>query len=282
MTNNPKNLWASDQTITFAERWVKYWKAPGRPIPQEIDFLRKLISEKQKGGDDTDVLILGSTTEYRDLMFELGIKPTVVDLSEENYKILSKALKHYENYQDHEFFVEQKWQEISIDKKFDIVLGHFALTVNAFDTWDKILKSIHKHLKDDGLFITNNWISDGQKMSIDDIIKEYNEKWRKQYLLFGSMLPKIYEIVRNEKGEIHYPSICEIIDAAYGEGKISDEDYRYYINIGVKDFNFALYISSEEEFRQFVEKYFIIQDKVILDPYPNAYLMPEWVLKRKS
>ena len=281
MAEDIKTLWAKDQVDDFAERWAKYWKAPGRPTPQEIDFLRDFISKKQQSGN-VDVLILGSTTEYRDLMFELGIKPTIVDISLKNYKTLSQALKHGDDYQNRETFFEQKWQEISIDKKFDIVLGHFALGVNPFDTWKKVLRSVHDHLKDGGLLITNNWINDGNKMTIDDVAKEYKEKWQKEHTLFGSMMPKIFLTARNEKNEVHYPDLCNIIDQAHIQGKISDEDYKYYEDSGFQGRdNFVLFIPSEEEFRQLVGEYFTIQEKVILEPYPNAYLMPEWVLQKK-
>jgi hypothetical protein len=120
------------------------------------------------------------------------------------------------------------------------------------------------------------------KITIGDIIKEYGEKWHKKYTLFGAMMPKVYIAARNDKdGKTTFLSVAEMIEDAYAKGKVSDENYKDFKNLGYGDFNSSLFISSEAEFRQAVEKYFVIKDKVILDPYPNAYLMPEWILEKK-
>jgi hypothetical protein len=282
MKDNFKNLWVKDKKESYAQRWVKYWQPPARPVPQEIDFLRNFIPKLQKKQKVLDVMILGSTSEYRDLMFELGIKPTIVDLSKENYKILSEKMEHRDSYENNETFVEQKWQEINVGKKFDIVLGHFALTVNPFEIWEQIFDAIQSHLKKGGLFITNNWITGDEAVTVDDIIREYDEKWQKEYTFFGAMMPKIYIAARDEKdGKTTFAAVAEMIDAIYDDGKISEKNYQDFENLGYRHFNSSLFISSEEKFRQGVEKYFIIKDKVILDPYPNAYLMPEWILEKK-
>lgn len=282
MTDDFKNLWVKDQEDSFPERWVKYWKAPASPVPEEIEFLREFIKTKQTENPDLQVMILGSTSEYCDLMFEFNIKPTVVDLSKENHEILSKRMTHYNEYKENEEFLEQKWQEIKTDKKYDLVIAHFALTVNPFDLWDDIFRSIHAVLNAGGIFITNNWIKAESQPKIEDIIKEYNEKWQGKYSLFGSMMPKIYLASQNpETDEIPFTSVCRLVDDAYSEKLVLEEDYQIYQDMAYRNFKFSMFISSEEKFKNYLEPYFSVKDRVILNPYPNAALMPEWVLAKK-
>lgn len=71
---------------------VEYWKylpAPARPWPSEVAWFEKYVLDKKKKGKK-DVLILGSTVEFRSMLHKHKVNVHIVDFSKEYYNILSK------------------------------------------------------------------------------------------------------------------------------------------------------------------------------------------------
>ncbi|OGY46534.1 MAG: hypothetical protein A3A24_03785 [Candidatus Buchananbacteria bacterium RIFCSPLOWO2_01_FULL_46_12] len=71
---------------------AEYWKnlpAPARPWPSEVKWFEKYaLAQKAKGFKD--VLILGSTVEFRSMLHKNKMNVSIVDFSRDFYRILSK------------------------------------------------------------------------------------------------------------------------------------------------------------------------------------------------
>jgi hypothetical protein len=80
----------------MAQRWKKYYTPPGRPSEAAIRFYRKFaqLAFRRLKGKRPRVLILGSTPELRDLMFELKADVTTVDFNKDMISGLRAHMRH--------------------------------------------------------------------------------------------------------------------------------------------------------------------------------------------
>lgn len=111
--------WTND----VAELWEKV-VPPSRPSISELDvyteYLRILQKELKR---KIDILVLGSTTEFRDWGYENNCNVSVVDYCRDYYSKISAGLK-YKNSDEVVYF--KKWQEMKFLNQFDIVIGDLA------------------------------------------------------------------------------------------------------------------------------------------------------------
>lgn len=279
MIKQKHNPWLK---TSLAWRWVKYWKEPARPLKQELNYIKELLRRMKRKGENPQVLILGSTSEYRDLMIDSGLRATVVDFWSENHHILSHKMRHFKHYKRREIYVKQKWQEINIGRKFNLIIGHFALNVNVFSQWEAILKSIQKHLKKDGIFFTNCWVRlSNKKPDFKKVIDEYNKRWKNKYSLWLAMMPKIYFSAYNVKNEwMAYQDLCQVFERAYQDKLVSQKDYHDYLNMGYKYFDFRLVIPDRGKVIRLFKKHFKIK-RIIYFDYPCSRYMPDFILARR-
>lgn len=123
---NLRNPW-----LEIGKRW-KLYGSPGRPSQSEITIISSYIEnycqQKTKNNDNSaiNILILGSTPEYRDMLVRLGQKysiyVTLIDIFREMYEQMS-ALTKFPNKE--EIFIHGSWLDKQNFKQehYDIVLG---------------------------------------------------------------------------------------------------------------------------------------------------------------
>lgn len=112
----------------MAELWEKV-VPPSRPSNSELSIYSEYLKNKQKElKRKVDILVLGSTTEFRDWGYENNCNVSVVDYCREYYSKISNGLK-YKNSNEVVYF--KKWQEMNFSNQFDIVIGDLA-TGNVF------------------------------------------------------------------------------------------------------------------------------------------------------
>ena len=103
---------------TKAEYWHKL-PAPARPWLSEVAWFEKYALEKKSQGK-LDVLILGSTVEFRSMLHKYGMNVHVVDFSKEFYNILTETQKDKLEYTGEEKFYEENWLTMDLEKEFDM------------------------------------------------------------------------------------------------------------------------------------------------------------------
>ena len=227
----PEKNWRTE----FAKIWVKYWTAPARPTVGSLAFLRSKIVEFHK--TNPAVLVLGSTSEFRDMMIELGIRPTVVDFSRDNYDILSGAMKYKDRYRENEEYVEADWRTMDLGRQFDIIVTDAALNVVPKDSNRQLLSNVAKHLSPDGIFIgrihqvpprydTFNFFEEVKKHK-----KDIDE--RSLYEVFGT--PMYYAVQKKENEPIPLQEVAKLSDECLLRGLITREQYDEYRRLGKHD-----------------------------------------------
>lgn len=137
----------------LADSW-RYYVPPNRPSRFELDVCARIAAEMLVGlCRPLKILCLGSTSEYRDLAFELRAECVIVDNSLGYWGEVSKEVRHPTD----ERLVLSDWLEMDFCEDFDLVLGD--LVVGQLDQPDvpDFLSIINRSLVAGGAFLTKSF-----------------------------------------------------------------------------------------------------------------------------
>lgn len=141
--------WTND----VAELWEKV-VPPSRPAISELeiysDYLRKLQKTLKR---KVDILVLGSTTEFRDWGYENNCNVSVIDYCRDYYSKISDGLK-YKNNNEVVYFT--KWQEMNFSNQFDIVIGDLATGNVPLIELNILFNRVYFSLRNNGFFLGKN------------------------------------------------------------------------------------------------------------------------------
>lgn len=270
-----KTIWRTE----FARAWVKYWVPPARPTPSELKKTRELIVAYRKKHPDASVLILGSTSEYRDMMVELGIIPTIVDFSNENFRILSGAMKYRRVRQK---LVIADWRTMRLGKKFDIILGEAAINVVPKPDWEKFLSSVTRHLKAGGLYIAKTWIRPSN--TLPKITPALIRRWRKQIpktnflaIAKGALYLAVYDLRRDRA---FMRDLYPFIKNLFHRGAITKSEWMAYHRLGTEHTPFSFVFPLRKDLERRYRHHFRIK-AVRFCPYYLRQYHPLYVLTTK-
>jgi len=167
---------SSQNSITFAPDEVASWDyaqiwdqfpVPARPSKEELAF----IEEEFKKIPHKNVLILGSTAEYRLLCKRLGIARYVADFERSHYEILTSYAKEK---LEKEHFLEVDWLKLEDKNKYDVIVGHRAINVIGKEVLEKFFKRMYRALRPSGVFYCKgNILYSVEKERFDEIV----DKW---------------------------------------------------------------------------------------------------------
>ena len=206
----------------YAELWDKF-PVPARPCPEELAIQEKEITKMQEGGRDLNLLILGSTIEYRSLAKKLGIVPHVADFSKENFDSLTAYSK--EKFGE-ERFIQTDWLQISDKDKYDAVLGHRCFNCLRPKDVGRFFGRIYDSMKPGGVFFCRGNVLFPEDR---DRLEEIRAKWafnpEREHPLFSYLEVELYFRCADEEGYIDYPKARRVMDGWFAEGKISREDH---------------------------------------------------------
>lgn len=211
--SNITTSWNSE----LAETWINV-KPPLRPSKSEIEIYRKYLKEISQNCDypECKALILGTTNEFRLLFREEGFNVTIVDISEDYHKEISK--KENIEFFDNESIVYSNWINIlkNSDLKensFDVVIGDLSIgNINPKDFGEFILQ-IQKLLKNDGLFLGKTIFSKNDTIFKQNEIDELFYNYSKDIVLQNSVNIYEYSIYQlaifatNNKNKIIFPKM---------------------------------------------------------------------------
>ena len=164
-------------TERFTKPWkklVKQWKRhtpPGRPSLKDVAVYRKFL--KTVKTNKPKVLVLGATSELRDLLFRLGFTVTVIDLNWDMIMATSSLLKQKNS---NEVIIMANWLNMPLKSNYyDAIVGDIVLQNLSDHDQNKFLSEIKRLLKPKGVFISrlylvpDNW----QFKTIDQILAAY-------------------------------------------------------------------------------------------------------------
>jgi SAM-dependent methyltransferase len=228
---------------SYAELWDKY-PIPARPDSEELAIEEKEIIASGKKPQDINLMILGSTIEYRSLCKKLGIVPYVADFAQENFEALtSYSAEKFE----HEHFVEADWLQITYNNFFDYILGHRPFNVIRHDQIVTLFQKMYGSLKSDGVFFCRGNVKfPDHKDQLEAMVDKWAFAENRPYRLFSYLEVALYIHCADENGYLDYPKAREVIKGFYDKGKISEADY--------KDIQPLISMPAGTKFRSFVAK----------------------------
>ena len=151
---NEKIEWTAD----YARTWHSM-KAPSRPSKSEIDIYGEyfeLVKKKKSSTIAPNVLILGSTVEFRQLAYSKGFVVYVIDYSQDYYEEISKEIDP--QIKEKETFIHANWLQMANilgqeEIQFDIIIGDLAVGNVSPNCLSTFFDNIEKLLSSDGLFL---------------------------------------------------------------------------------------------------------------------------------
>lgn len=143
---------------------------PSRPNAFQLDNIKNIIKNLPK---KSNIAILGSTPEFRDLLFECGFY---------NIYIFDKSIDFFQKmssqriYNNSEVLITGDWVETlkKYDGHFDVILSDLTSGNVQYSKRKLFYKLIEKCLKKDGLFIDKYLTNEYGLLSLDEIENKYS------------------------------------------------------------------------------------------------------------
>jgi len=255
--------------IGLVHHW-KYYLPPARASPSDLEFIKNKILEKinKYQGDKSKVklLVLGSTSEYRNLCGEMGITCYCFDFSEYNFEYLGKEVKNIPE----EIFVEGNWlddipKELELEK-FDIILADNVLNITVREHHQALFETISRLLKEDGLFMPRSFIKEkGERITPEEVIKKYREEGSKKPLftwIGWDLYVAAYEVAAHKEGRDHIfvKEIWKFLVELHEKKLITDDELAEFNKLSLEDRNFYFYIPVKEELDESLKEKFEIKE----------------------
>jgi hypothetical protein len=144
---------------------------PSRPTSKELsrieDFLRNIDKNEP-------VAVLGSTPEFRELLFRLGFKQRFIfDKSPDFYKRMGQLIPH--SVQSDEQFIKGDWSSILKDYPhfFRVVLSDLTMGNIPYEDRDDLYYTISNAVKKGGVFIDKVLAFDFRVPTLDELFDKY-------------------------------------------------------------------------------------------------------------
>lgn len=156
----------------LAELWT-YDVPPSRPSIAEMAYYAQWAERYRKSvRRRLRMLVLGSTPEFRDWGYEEYAEVTVVDRSIEYHRTISREMRHKGA---RETLVVSRWEDMSFDGEFDVVIGDLALGNVERDRFEEFIARVAAALRPKGLFMGKSfiWTKDMTQESPESIVLDY-------------------------------------------------------------------------------------------------------------
>jgi len=168
-------IWEKQQS----DWWAYFWggvKSPWRPSKKEVLFFKNFIKKLLKQRKHLEVLILGSTPEWRDMLSALpGIKVTLIDLNLTAKRGMDRLCRVGRKKEKLVVGDWLKMDKILPHNYFDVVMNDEGFENVDVKKHDLMYRNIAEVLKPDGYFLSG---------------RACLEKFRKHYLTFEQYFKK--------------------------------------------------------------------------------------------
>ena len=279
--NNDASI-KNETLVDWDQERAKTWhnmKPPSRPSKSEIDIYRRyfeLVKKNKEGPYKPNVLILGSTVEFRKLAIEQDFSVTVVDYSKPYHDEISKELQDIDL--SNENYVNCDWCEMDSfikDRKFNIIIGDLSIGNIAPQSLPKFIKNVADLLIDGGYFLGKSIY----KYSTYSI----NAEQIKNLLHYMAESDDINE--DNLYYHIMYPLTIFASYPCDKEGKILKVDFKalYRVIADLPDNEsrrkFSIYLSENTKFNTKMPRDFYVYDyRFLIDCFACQNMLPEDVI----
>lgn len=239
----------------LAITWDKYLP-PIRPYFEELaifkSFIQAFVSHKKR---NPTILILGSTPELRDLVYEFGIQPTVVDYDSRNYEGMSILVGN----EGSDNFIETNWLDLSAKKigQFDFIFSEAAFNVLCQKDARTLYGLCHELLNEEGRLIAKQWVRfSDEKKAIEDLVEEYRRSNSARGLYSYLCIPLMLHFYDFERERISLRQLDDGVKEMLKNRLITSAEQR---TVGIHDYqnvNLVLYIPRILDFMNDMSAYF--------------------------
>jgi hypothetical protein len=161
-----RNLWSAE----LAKYWNHY-VPPCRPTRFDLDLAAQFLEQRRIAQNSRpSILVLGSTSEYRDFGFEEGCDVTVADNSIE-YSVAASQNRRYKAAE--ETFWNLDWLALPQTSHFDLVLGDLVVGNIWKADLPAFLSRVSGSLKEGGAFLTKSFFSVDHCEAVRDTAKRF-------------------------------------------------------------------------------------------------------------
>ncbi len=273
----------------FAERRKKYGVPPGVPSESAIEHYKRLIL-KSTNNKPGKALVLGATPQIRDMLQDINFEVTIIDINFEMIFATTDMMRHKN---PEEIIVRSNWITCPLKSNYyDIVIGDLVLCNIPKNLKDKFLRQIHRVLKKDGSWITKLFIMniDSKEENFEDLIEPFKTlpvKKSNPRELILCLSNIAWEKDTEDFNLEHIKKEIFKYKTDTGFNFPNEKINKYIIDIWAewKPLNKKWNVSTEKKTRESVEKYFTIQEQVILNDCQIKNInniFPIWLCKVKN
>lgn len=265
----------------LAKRFAKFY-GPVRPELEMNVYEEyvKSVSEKQK----PKILILGSTPEFRDLLFKYKITPICCDINPEVFSALKKLVKR----KGDEVFIHSNWLESSkiISEKFDLILGHVVVNMIPDKKQPMFFKNVCKLLKDDGIFLTTVYIKSKNISKINsssgfERYRKNSKRWKSIKEFFNTIYPDVMISLAKNRPYFTPDLMLKEIESLFKANLISKQEKDKMMKI-LPPGKVKVYVSEESSIEKELQYFFRLKKILLSVKYFDPQNFPIFELKKRN
>lgn len=246
---------------------------PGRPCASDLRFIEAYVGALDSGAK---ALILGSTPEFRDMMMGYGIETTCVDYAPASFERFKAHMKH----RDESRLVNADWREMSLDGKYDVILGDLSFNMLPAKDWGGVTAKLAGALEKGGRAFQRLYMRvPGAYPDFGEAVREHAE--RRGMGAFESLAcPALQHFVR-EDGIFDPVEVTQVrLKKKHLEGLLSDEEFRIF-DILWGSFSIVMHLPTREEADRLFSRHFAIETVHQCESFYGKYC-PLYVLAGKG
>ena len=256
-----KKEWNSNVALL----WTKM-VGPTRPTISELYIYTKYVHELQKRlNRRLDILILGSTPEFRDWAFEENMKVTVIDDSSDYHNKISRELRHkciIEGDCEKERVIIKRWEDMDFCDEFDIIIGDHAIGNIEPDKLERFIKNVQNALRTGGLLLGKNFLvpSEYKVNNPEKLIEDYYCK--KSYCHpFSFLIFDLAMYCMDENNMLDFKVLYNELLKLKEKDLITNETMKYFEGIGWDtEMKFKFHIPTIVNYENLIKKYLNIKN----------------------
>lgn len=242
----------------LALKWTKM-VGPSRPTCTELSVYQKYVQKLQKQKNrQLEMLVLGSTPEFRDWGFENNLKVSVIDCNHDYHETINREIRH-KILLTKENFIERKWQTLDEIEKYDIIIGDLVTGNLAPEELEPFLNKINLALISGGYYLGKSFYR------LENYIVPEPENIVKQYYYNNSCHPysfMIYDFsvycLRNDL--LNFKHMYTMIKQLHENGIMDSDTFSCFCDIGLESqMSFQFYIPPLKKYLELCKKYFKIE-----------------------
>lgn len=232
-----------------------YFVPPSKPSNSELCIYTKYLRRVQnKIKNKVNLLILGSTAEFRDWAYEQSLDVTIIDYSHVYFLESGKTRRHRNR---KEKFIHQKWQDMDFKNKFDIIVGDLVIFNLKDHELDVFLQNISRALTKNGIFITKSYFNNEKPVpSLETTFRKYY-KLHGHYHPFSAVVYDLYMyFLKDGKETINFKIIFSELKSLYSRGIIKKDILNFFNKLQFPEIEAELYIPTFKTWENKILKYF--------------------------